>query len=151
MRDVRLQNFEGDQDRILHSEMSFYIILDLWKSENPWPSDNVKFKNKKQKYRAAKASFVEEKAAEFAFCKCKDYEFIVWTSVSGAVDVRCEKCFHLYPFQTDEDLSKTRNQTRVPYGQCAEALTCQRVYNISIGDDADKCEGKMEDVRERID
>jgi hypothetical protein len=151
MRDVRLQNFKGSEDPILHSEKSFYLILDRWKTENPWPSQDIKFKNKKAKYRVAKASFVEEKAAELAFCKCMDYEFIVWTSVTGVVDVRCDKCFHLYPYQIDEDLSKTRNQTRVPYGQCAEALTCRRVYNISNGDDGAKFEEKMEDVKERID
>ena len=84
--------------------------MDLWKSENPWPSENIKFKNKKQKYRAAKSSFVEEKVAELAFSKCMDYEFIVWTSVSGAVDVRCEKCFHLYPFQMEISWDRLRER-----------------------------------------
>jgi hypothetical protein len=93
----------------------------------------MKFKNKKQIYRAVKASFIEQKAREFSFRKCMDYEFMVWTSINGAVDDRCEKCFHLYPFQIEEDLSKARSQTRVPYGQCAESLTCRRVYTISNG------------------
>lgn len=151
MRDMRLQNFKGNEDPILHSEKSFYLILDRWKTENPLSSQDIKFKNKKAKYRVAKTSFMEEKTTKLAFCKCMDYEFIVWTFVTDVVDVRCDKCYHLYPYQIDEDLSKTRNQTRVPYGQCAEALICRRVYNISNEDDAAKFEEKLEDVKERID
>jgi hypothetical protein len=52
---------------------------------------------------------------------------------------------NVFTFLMDEDFTKTRNQTRVHYGQYAEALMCRKTYNISERDDAVKCEGNGDD------
>jgi hypothetical protein len=126
MRDIRLKSFSKDGEKILLNEKRFYEILDEWDMENPWPSHDPKYKNKKLVYRTAKEKFIKTHTAPLEHHECKRYPFLVWTSAGGSMDVRCYKCSHLYPFEIEEG-KKLRSMTRVPIGQCAEALTTNKL------------------------
>ena len=47
------------------------------------------------------------------------------------MDIRCYKCYHLYPFNMKEG-TKLRSFTKVPIGQCVEALTTSKLVNKKL-------------------
>jgi len=57
MREQKLKSFSAE-DRVLREETKYNEMVRSWESENPWPSEQPAFKNRKSVYTAAKEAYI---------------------------------------------------------------------------------------------